>query len=155
MKYQHILGTVFLLAIAAIIGLFAVGDRHENAIVGEWKEVKWKYEGEEEFEDFDLRAEATEVLNQRIGRKFFKHKDEVWQFHSNGTMTTRSAENGDEKDLRWVIKGRGNILVLKDGSTPLEYYNITSLNDDSLVLYFDLDLQAKGVAELRFKKVHD
>jgi hypothetical protein len=154
MKYHHILITVFLLAIVAIIGLFSVGDRHENVIIGEWKEVQWIYEGQDNTESSGFKKQAASEMNKKIGRDFFMHEDEIWEFNPNGTMTTRSAKNGDEHNLRWVIKGRGNILVLKDGSTPIEYYNITTLNEDSMVLYFDLDLQAKGVAELRFKKVN-
>lgn len=144
---------VFALGAAAIIGMFFEGTRHETSIVGTWKEVKWIYEGEESFDAYDVRAEAADQLNKKIGHDFFIHENETWIFSDNGELVTSSSNNGKEMSLRWVIKGRGNILVLKDGSEPVEAYNITRLDDNKMVLNFDVDLKAKGVAELTFERI--
>ena len=144
---------VFGLGAVAIIGMFFEGTRHESSIVGTWKEVKWAYEGEESFDAYDVRAEAADQLNKKIGHDFFIHENETWVFSDNGALITKSSNNGKEMALRWVIKGRGNILVLKDGTDPVESYNITRLDDNKMVLNFDVDLQAKGVAELTFERI--
>lgn len=155
MKFKYVLFIVFTIAALAIAGMLTVGAEPEKLIVGTWKQVKWVYEGDEDFNDFDVRGATADKLNKIIGHDFFVHENETWYFAEDGTLTTQRLTGGSLIYLNYVIKGRGNILVLKDGNDPVESYNITTLTDEKLVLNFDVDLRARGVAELTFERIKE
>lgn len=155
MKFKYVLFIVFTIAAAAIAGMLTTGAEPERLIVGTWKQVKWVYEGEEDFEDFDVRGATADRLNKIIGHDFFVHENETWYFSEDGTLTTQRLTGGSLIYLNYVVKGRGNILLLKDGDERLESYNITTLTDKKLVLNFDVDMRARGVAELTFERINE
>ncbi len=139
--------------IVSILFMLNVGTRHEEIIVGAWKEIKWTYEGAEDKEDTLLRAEALKSLRSIIGQDFLIHENETWIFTPEGQLITSTKPTENDMRLRWLLKGRGNILVIKNGDIPIESYNITKLNDEILVLSFNVEIGAKGVAELTFERI--
>jgi hypothetical protein len=56
------------------------------------------------------------------------------------------------REVRWKLKGRGHILELEYDNRIVEHYNLTELNDNTMVLNFDSDIQVKGIAKLTFIK---
>ncbi len=142
----------FSVGALAIVAMMLLGTRHELDIIGDWQEVKWVYEGREEWDDYDVRSDMFRHLNHTIGKEFFVHENETWSFQADGTLSTTTVEHDHDMNLRWVIKGRGNVLVLKNGDEVIESYHITELTKDTMKLYYAVDLQAKGVAKLVFER---
>lgn len=135
----------------AVIVLFSLllssTSTRNNAILGEWKEVEWKYEKAPQREKKDLSIEEKNAITKNL----VIHEAEEWQFLSNGDVILRK-EGEDNKVMEWTLKGRGNILKLRQENNS-EHYNLYKLNEDELVLYFHTDLQAKGIVKLKFQRI--
>jgi hypothetical protein len=112
----------------------------EHRIKGKWKETSWSYENinKEDFSYHDV------ILNH-------KHQSEAWRFMRNnrlyfyngGNITTRAT---------WRIKGRGQVLQLTYDDGDIEVYDIKELNDQHLIINFNIGMQSRGIARLVFTK---
>jgi len=122
----------------------------EKIIIGEWQETIWEYEKtNENGESYNLDKLAASVKDLS-GQNLIIHKAEEWEFLPNRRLKLTS-EDG-EKIVSWRIKGRGHILQLKYDSIGTEQYNLTELTRERMVLNFDSDIQARGIAKLTFEK---
>lgn len=126
----------------------------EDLLVGSWSEHSWKYErvastGQKK----DVCEDSlSETLKEYLGKSLFLHEDETWSFLSNGELHISSPGKAS-KILYWRLKGKGDMLVIKDeNKKPMEHYKVTHLDEDSLSLNFELDIQVKGLASMTFKK---
>lgn len=126
----------------------------EDILVGDWSENSWKYErvaspGQKQgaYED-----SLSGSLKEYLGKSLFLHENETWSFLQNGELHI-SSPNKEPKIFHWRLKGKGDMLVIKDENmNPMEHYKITYINKDSLSLSFELDIQVKGLASMTFKK---
>lgn len=148
---------LYTIIFAAIIGFFTLlvtgGKSPEEAIVGSWKEVSWEYEkvnntgGDESFTkqiDDNVKIEIMENL--------IIHKAEVWKFTSDGKLYLHNSDK-PSTEIDWKLKGRGHILKLNYKDNKTEYYDLSELDNNRLVLYFDIDLQVKGIVKMTFEKI--
>jgi hypothetical protein len=124
----------------------------ENLIRGEWRELSWEYEKV----DLPLNkgmdyAQIFPQLKQRISQDLIIHQAETWRFLPNGELILSDGEK--EKKVKWRMKGRGHILQLIYDEDTFESYNLSELNDDTLVLNFESDIQARGIAKLTFERI--
>jgi hypothetical protein len=142
-----------LLFIAVVLGfviLIKNAPNPEKIIIGEWQETIWEYEKtNENGESYSLDKLAASVKDLS-GQNLIIHKAEEWEFSPNRRLKLTS-EDG-EKIVSWRIKGRGHILQLKYDGSETEQYNLTELTRDRMVLNFDSDIQARGIAKLTFEK---
>ncbi len=151
MKLWGIYIAIFLLSIAALLITIGVSANPEKQLLGEWNETEWKYEKADKNQQTQtLLSGSTESIKELVGNKLLIHKAENWHFYPNGVL--RLSGNDTDKIVTWHIKGRGHILQLKHASNCIENYNIDVLNDTTLVLNFEADIEVRGIAKLTFNK---
>lgn len=131
--------------------LLSMSQSPEATIEGEWKELSWEYEKVNRNDT--LKPDFTNVssyVKDIAGLDLIIHKAEKWTFCNNGKLILQG--DGYSREIGWVIKGRGNILQLKYGDN-IEHYSLTELSADRLVLNFDTNTNARGIARLTFEKI--
>lgn len=114
--------------------------------------MEWKYEKVNKVGDsVILNSTNTNNLKHLLGKNLIIHEAENWIFTDDGKLILKEGENS--KTVSWRIKGRGHVLKIKyDDTDVIEYYNITRLTEDEMVLNFDSNIQARGIAKLTFKR---
>jgi hypothetical protein len=121
----------------------------EKKIVGLWSEKSWEYERVNKVGDTNSK-EITDDVKKIIGQHLLIHEAETWQFLPNGKLLLKSGST--ERLVDWKIKGRGHILQLKYDDNIVENYNLTELDNNTMILNFDSEIQARGIAKLTFEK---
>lgn len=151
-KPSTIYGSIFGVVLIIFITLMNASESPEKLIIGSWNELEWDYE-KVNIADWDKRkSEPLFDLESEIGQHLLIHEAETWTFLPNGKLKLKGT-NG-EKIVEWSIKGRGNILQLKYDKDIKENYNMTRLSNNRMVLNFESDIQARGIAKLTFEKVN-
>lgn len=117
----------------------------ENQILGVWKELSWEYEFADEK---DGEKHITEDVKKSLGQDLIIHKAETWTFLPNGKL--RLTGKNMDKTVSWRIKGRGHLLQILYDEDTLENYTLASLDDNTMNLNFETDVQARGIASLQF-----
>lgn len=142
----------FLLSIGFIIAIYnAITLKSpSNVIEGTWKEVSWEYEKPR---DSSIGKKIDDAIKKEISKELIIHQAEVWQFVNDGRLTLNSKNNNET--LFWTMKGRGNILKLSHHSSKTEHYNIQLLNKNKMILYFNTDIQAKGIVKMTFERINE
>lgn len=157
MKRLIIIYISFFITIAVIfLLLYNAAPHPEDAIVGSWKEKEWEYEMVDEKKRREGRSlgSRSEMRQQLVSNMPVRHEEEVWTFLPGGKLVISNEDTSkSELVLKWSIRGRGNILVLTYGNGEMEHYNLTKLEENRLVLNFELDSQIKGLAKLSFDKI--
>lgn len=122
----------------------------ESLILGDWEEVSWKYEklNHNNVLDFDI----DDFQKQEICKNLVIHEAETWRFGPDKTLSFLEEEVIKE-NLKWNIKGRGNILELKHLNSMVEDYQVVGISEDELVVQFSFDLQVKGIVKMTFKRI--
>lgn len=126
----------------------------EDILIGDWSESSWKYERVASPNQKKKACEdsLSNSLKEYLGKSLFLHEHETWSFLPNGELHISSAGK-KTKVLYWRLKGKGDMLVIKDENmNPMEHYKVTHIDKDSLSLSFELDIQVKGLASMTFKK---
>lgn len=121
-----------------------------KSIEGSWKEVSWEYD---KYESPSATKQISDAIKAEISKELIIHEAEIWNFSPNGNLNL-IAEKKDQS-LSWTMKGRGNILKLSHNSNKIEHYNIQLLDNDKMVLYFNTDIQAKGIVKMTFEKIKE
>jgi hypothetical protein len=140
---------VFLVIVATIFTLMSFSQSPEKKIVGLWSEKSWEYERVNKVGDTNSK-EITDDVKKIIGQHLLIHEAETWQFLPNGKLLLKSGST--ERLVDWKIKGRGHILQLKYDDNIVENYNLTELDNNTMILNFDSEIQARGIAKLTFEK---
>ncbi|UPQ77877.1 hypothetical protein M0M57_09560 [Flavobacterium azooxidireducens] len=140
---------VFLVIVATIFTLMSFSQSPEKKIVGQWNEKSWEYERVNKVGDTNSK-EITDDVKKIIGQHLLIHEAETWQFLPNGKLLLKAGST--ERLVDWKIKGRGHILQLKYDDNVVENYNLTELDNNTMILNFDSEIQARGIAKLTFEK---
>jgi hypothetical protein len=151
MKSIYIISFVLVFGILPFSILINLSSSPERQILGEWEEMAWEYErvnmtGEDTLD----RKAITDDVKELIGQDLVIHQAEKWIFLPNGKLKLIS-EN-EEKTIRWRLKGRGHILQLKYSNDTVENYSLTELDKNRMILNFESDVHARGIAKLTFEK---
>ena len=141
-----LLAVVFIFSVVSAM-LLASPSEH---IEGSWKEISWEYE---KSDNRNVDKKISDAIKTEICKELIIHEAEVWNFLPNGNLELISDDNNEI--LSWTMKGRGNILKLSHDSNKIEHYNIQVLNNNKLVLYFNTDIQAKGIVKMTFEKIKE
>lgn len=129
--------------------LSACAPSPETLLVGRWREADWRYEALAGFELSSLAPSSETTSAPALSR----HEAEQWEFRRDGTLTV-SRPGRRPQHARWQLKGRGHLLWLR-GAPPgtEEVYEIEELNRDQLVLHYEIGMEVRGVARLRFENL--
>ena len=146
-KLNYLLVGVLLLSSLLVVIYVA---SPEKMIVGEWKEVGWY------FEKPDYRVDEqnfAQVLEQNVRIEILEkleilHVDR-WIFQDDGTL---EVNDSSVANMTWSIKGRGHILEISRDGTPIESFQIQTLNNDQMELHLNLDIQIKGVIKILLER---
>jgi len=130
------------------------GDSPENLIVGKWKEVAWNFE-RINVDSAKLDGNLLSYQKKELYNNMMIHQAEEWEFCNKKQLTLKSKDPFEEKKLKWFLKGRGNILELKYGNNTVESYQVHKLTKDTMVIYYNFDLQMRGSVKITLKKVQE
>jgi hypothetical protein len=143
-RSRHLLLGVLALACA----LSGCATSPEQLLVGGWREVDWRYETLSAFE----RESFTDTTADHTGNGMERHEGEHWEFMPDGRLKI-SRRGQEQRIARWQLKGRGHLLQLRSGSmSDGEVYEIEELRGDRLVLHYDIGMEVRGIARLRFQR---
>lgn len=139
---------LFCIVTSTVAVLLIVPDDPEQMLTGKWREVSWEYERLDQPGGRDMADDVRE----RVGKTLVIHKSEYWEFFPDRTVALMH-KNGARK-VKWRLTGRANVLRLEYDRKIVEHYNITRLSPETLVLNFETDIQARGIAKLTFQKLN-
>lgn len=144
---------IFALGLSSFIIMLNSSMSPEVMILGEWNEMKWEYEkvNENELDSLHIH-ELSEMVKKQLGHNLIVHKAEQWKFEPDGRLIMHGKNISQE--IRWAMKGRGHILELKYANGLIESYSLTELKENQLVLNFETEMQARGIAKLTFEKIN-
>ncbi len=151
MKVKILYPSVIALVITFYFTLFSFQESPESEIIGDWKEVSWEYEKVDSLvnDDFDYRI--TEHIKEQLRESIIFHNAEIWEFEDKEILKMHAADQSTT--LNWKLKGRGNILQLKNADNRMEFYEIRELTSDRMVLHFSFDMQIRGIVKMTFEKI--
>lgn len=151
------LSYIFIFIVISIIGYSFIRinmKSPEDLIVGDWSEHSWKYErvATPKQKKDACNDSFSVALKEHLGKDLLLHENETWTFRPNGELHISSPVK-KTRVLYWRLKGKGDMLVIKDkNKVPLEHYKVTYIDKSTLSLNFELDIQVKGLASMTFKK---
>ncbi len=124
----------------------------EEYIIGEWKELKWEYEKVDKAQNDSANYKhISDDVKDLIGQNLIIHKAETWVFLPGRKVKLIGEDT--TKTVQWRITGRGHILQFKHENGELENYALSQLNENEMVLNFEADIEARGIAKLTFRKI--
>ncbi len=152
MKANLLLVAVISVVVGSAIFLIVSSTNPEELIVGEWQEVSWEYEKPIAPILGDSSKAIADDLKNRLAQDMIIHMAESWKFSPDGSVKL-IGQGKDTVVVNWKFKGRGHILKLHYEDGLEEYYNVVELNRDELILHFHVEMQAKGIAKITFKRL--
>lgn len=121
----------------------------QYSLTGMWTEQNWEYEAPSAI-NLKNSTSGVKPIGASTPNYLVVHQSEIWQFDKNGNLYIHSPQS--IKEAKWSIKGRANVLVLYYPNGMREHYNISHISTDSLVLNFESQIQARGIAKLTFTR---
>lgn len=153
MKSTLLYLAIFTTTILVYFKLLSLQESPTTYILGEWKEVSWEYEKLDSIIENDntFDYKLTDHIKNQISENLIIHKAETWKFTEDKTLEMQGSDI--QKSLQWTLKGRGNILQI-DGSDLVEHYAIQELSANRMVLYFNFEMQVRGIVKMTFEKIN-
>jgi len=145
----------FFIIGALVFSLLIVQDKSpDQKIIGKWREVSWEYEkvNRKKAGSNMPKKQITDDVKHELAKNLIIHRAETWEFLPDGKLLLYQAD-GTKTQLKWNLKGRGHILKLRMQDDVTEYYDLSDLNREKMVLYFDVEIQAKGIVRMKFEKI--
>ena len=142
---------IFTLVITLYLTLISFQESPESKILGGWKEVSCEYEKVDSFVNADLDYRTTANFNQQLSETIIFHNAEILEFDDRESLKMHALDQ--TSILNWKIKGRGNILQLKNADDRMEYYEIRELTSNRLVIHFSFEMQVRGIVKMTFEKI--
>ncbi|WP_313386412.1 hypothetical protein [Chishuiella sp.] len=142
------------LFIAAIVALTIVinGRRTEDNILGSWHKESLEFE-RVNYEDHQIKSYISQIQDKEIGHELMIDNVDNLVFEKDSQLKIKNNEKQQKDKLSWKLKGRGNIIEIKDLTTNnKESYQVQELSKDKLVVYINLDLQVRGIVKITFTK---
>ncbi|MBL7932594.1 MAG: hypothetical protein JNL60_11870 [Bacteroidia bacterium] len=144
--------SVFIIAISGLLTAFSFSRSPAKTIIGGWEECAWEYEKVNKLPpERNNYRDISDEVKDLIGQKLSIHTSETWLFLPNGKLVLYGPQG--HRIIKWKLNGRGHVLELRD-EDRIENYNITELNDSSMVINFDTDMEVRGIARLTFARKH-
>lgn len=144
---------IAFICFAGLVGFFikfTITRNPATEILGTWEEKDWSYE---KFDGFLPRNQRmVDGINMRYysHRDIMKHEFESWRFSEDSIYIVK--EGKVIETAHWKLKGRGHILKILYSDGSFELYDVKELNDDELILNYDIGMEVRGIAKLEFKR---
>lgn len=153
MKRKMIISSVIALLTLSSFGYYVFSHAYypERAILGEWKEVSWVYDRNDEGQKVKQTIDSDE--REDIANHLVIHRFENWTFHEDYSIKLHE-KGGSEHRAKWRLKDRGRILTLINSDGTHEAYSVGSLKKNELVLHFETDVHARGIVKITLKKIN-
>lgn len=139
-KFNRFLVFIGLSLALVLVSLAIHVDNPENLIIGQWEEKDWAYE----------KLDDKSLLDLGLG-EIKKHEAETWVFNEDNTLAFTQGKDS-VATAKWNIKGRGHILRIKHEDGTQELFDIKELNENEMILNFDIGMESRGIAKLVFSK---
>lgn len=133
------------------VGFVIYSENPERLIQGEWQEKEWHLEKDNAEQQYMGVSILSQGLRAEILRGLEEFHHGVWKFDGNRVVHPVDGVVRDE--MEWYIKGRGHILELRRDGKPLESFQIQRIDENSMVLHLNLDLQVKGVIKIVLERI--
>lgn len=143
-------GLILILVFCSGMALLK-SDSPEQLIMGKWEEVEWQFE-RIDADSAKMDHKLLDYQKKELYENMMIHNAEEWEFFPGKLLTLRQHERSGEKKLKWLLKGRGHILELQYGNEKVESFQVYKLTKDTLVVYYNFDLQMRGSVKITFKK---
>jgi hypothetical protein len=132
--------------------LLGCGPHPESVLTGRWREADWRYE---KYDGYDPKhaqwLDGIEFPRDDTGR-IVRHQAEYWEFSPNGGLVI-SKRDGSKVRAEWRLKGRGHVLSIRTKDAhQVELYDVEELNENELVLNYDIGMEVRGIAKLTFRR---
>lgn len=151
LKLWIIYSGIILLGLASFLIMIFMSVSPEQLLIGDWVEYSWEYEFIDRNENGQIKNKNISKADKHlISEDLIFHKAEVWNFSPYGKLKLKG--DGVDKSVDWKLKGRGNILKLNYQNHKIERYTISELSDSVLIINFEADIEARGIAKLTFKR---
>jgi hypothetical protein len=141
--------TLLTLFVGGWVALIAASPTPERQIIGSWGQSSWEYE-KLDLPPYPASLDFLDEVKRAVGEGLVIHKAETWRFLPGDRLLLYNGDTVEE--ARWRLKGRGHILQVIHGSGTTENYVLDKLNGDTLQLYIETNIQARGIARLVFNK---
>lgn len=123
----------------------------ELEIVGCWHQVEWRYE----LDDTPGLWNDGVRFREYPDRQLVQHHAEWWRVEPRGRLTL-SLPGGQVHQAHWRLKGRGHVITIRyPNDDKFEVYDIKELDEHELILQYDMGMEARGIASLRFERSPD
>ncbi|MDR2282343.1 MAG: hypothetical protein LBE37_04005 [Sphingobacterium sp.] len=153
-KYLH-RGNLIRITYALIIGLLMLSlftlissKSPELLIQGTWREKEWNIEKGND-------TATTNVIASGLREEILKDLEllhyGIWDFNDNRLTTYDMKQAGTS--VEWLIKGRGHILELRREGKRIETFLIQQIDENTLELHLNFDLQVKGIMKIVLERV--
>ncbi len=152
MKTRLIISVLLVVSGLSAFGYYVFSHSYypEKAILGEWKEVSWVYDRNNDNQK--VKQEIGSEERASIANHLVVHQFENWTFKS-GKRIKLHEKSGREHYAKWIMKDRGRILMLENPDGTHEVYSVESLKKNELVLHFETDVHARGIVKITLKKI--
>lgn len=127
------------------------GENPEVMLSKRWQESEWSYERMDPPAPGSAFWADPMALSRQRDHRVVRHEAEYWEFRRDGTLII-SRRGGEKVAHRWRLKGRGHVLTIgAGGRSGPETYDVKELNQHELVLQYDVGMEVRGIARLRFR----
>ncbi len=151
MKPKLLIGLITAVFMLSSFGYFVFTHSNypEQAIIGEWKEVSWVYDRNND--DAKVKQELDESERSSVANHLVVHEFENWTFRPNYKLKLHE-RSGKEHIIKWRLKDRGRVLTLLNNDGTHEVYSVETLKKDELVLHFDTDVHVRGIVKITLRR---
>lgn len=120
----------------------------ELLIQGVWMEKEWHMEKGDESTQVNIMDNG---LREEILKDLELLHYGIWDFSADRLTTYDTQQMGTS--VEWLIKGRGHILELRRDGKRVETFMIQRINENTLELHLNFDLQVKGIVRIVLERV--
>ncbi|WP_313376827.1 hypothetical protein [Chishuiella sp.] len=143
--------SLFLAAIVAIT-VVVKGRMTEEKILGSWHKENIEFE-RVNHQDHEIISYISQIQDKEISHELMIDKVDNLIFEKDSHLKIKNNNRKQNDRLSWKLKGRGNIIEIKDLKTNnKETYQVQELSSNKLVVYMNLDLQVRGIVKITFTK---
>ncbi|WP_341225143.1 hypothetical protein [uncultured Arcticibacterium sp.] len=150
MRFIHLFLTTLVLSVIISLIVLLECKSAEGQLLGDWDEVTWEYENSNT-DDRMIDFEISQGQRSETFEKLIIYGGESWRFTNDYKMKLR-LQDGSYEDVKWKVKGRGNVLELEHENLGSEKYQIQKISEDNLVIHFSSDAQHTGVVKMTLKR---
>jgi hypothetical protein len=151
MRFIFFTYSIFFIVFVGSIYIVTHTQSYEQSIIGRWEEVSWEFEKADQPTKDSILIDGSQKAE--ICKNLTIHEAEMWEFKPGREISLYNNTQQPIQNLEWTIKGRGNILEIRHPNHQVENYRIQELQNDTMIIHFNFDLQVRGIVKMTFKRI--